>query len=189
MYKYSLSAVKQNCYNTKVNKKAFTIIEIIIAIAVILILATAALSGSGGIIRSMRFNNAFNKMILMVQRAKSLATSGKKTDVKSYKVEFLLEEGTVNLIADAGTVETMDTLELEQTSLLKLTSPSCGNATTYSAIIFNNQTNEIELKCSNAPNATNESLLKISLEEKDADGNSVREKTFSINHLSGLPQL
>lgn len=173
----------------KTPSKGFTILEIVIAIAVILILATAALSGSGGIIRSMRFSNAFNKIILMVQRAKSLATSGKKTDVKSYKVEFLLDKGTVNLIADTETAETMDTLELEQTSLLKLTSPSCGDAITYSVIIFNNQTNEIELKCSNAPGATNESLLKISLEEKDIDGNSVREKTFSINHLSGLPQL
>ena len=124
------------CYNRRVNKKAFTILEIIIAIAVILILATAALSGSGGIIRSMRFNNAFNKMVLMVQKAKSLATSGKKTDVKNYKVEFLLDKGAANLIADTGTAEIMDTLQLEQTSSLKLSSPSCGGATSYSAIIF-----------------------------------------------------
>ena len=70
----------------------------------------------------MRFNNAFNKMVLMVQKAKSLATSGKKTDVKNYKVEFLLDKGAANLIADTGTAEIMDTLQLEQTSSLKLSS-------------------------------------------------------------------
>lgn len=173
------------------SKKAFTIIEILIAITVILILAAAALGNSGGIIRSMRFNNTFNKMILMVQKAKSLATSGKKTDVKNYKVEFLLDDGTVNLIADTATGgETMDTLHLGKTSLLKLTSPSCGEtAATYSAIIFTNKTNEIELKCSNTPNAGNEPLLRIKLTEEDASGKPVREKNFSVSNLSGVPQL
>lgn len=124
----------------------------------------------------------------MVQKAKSLATSGKKTDVKNYKVEFLLKEGTANLIADTGTIETMDTLHLEQTSLLKLTSPLCGDVT-YSAIIFNNKTDEIELKCSKESSAENKTLLQIRLEELNASGNPVRTNTFSVSHLSGVPQL
>lgn len=187
--------------------KAFTILEIIIAIAVILILAAAALQGSGGIIRSMRFNNAFNKLVLMTQKARSMAVAGKNVDIEKYAIIISLEgfppqypKNTAALISykySAAKPEILDILNLTEASKLYLKTEKadgllCNN---IAVAIFKNGFAEPILACDgnsaglNPASADMTNTLKISLVEEDAAGNEIREKTFSINHLSGLPQL
>lgn len=181
--------------------------EIVIAIAVILILAAAALQGSGGIIRSMRFNNAFNKLVLMVQKGKSLATAGKDTSVEKYAIIISLTgissvypENTAALVLYkylAPKPEVLELLNLEETSKLYLKTEKADGlkCSQIAAIIFKNGTAEPTLACDgnsvslNPAAADLTNILKISLEEKDAAVNQVREKTFSISNLSGVPQL
>lgn len=186
---------RRNCYNIKVNKKAFTIIEILIAITVILILAAAALSGSGGIIRSMRFNNAFNKMVFMVQRARNLAIAGKNADVEKYAVEIFKNTAALFTSPESATSEIL-TLP-ESTKLQFKTKTETGlECISMAIIIFKNGVSEPVLACDGEmsgsldPTSGNTAnTLKITLQELGASDEPVREKTFSINHISGVPQL
>lgn len=177
-----------NCYNKRVKNKAFTILEIVIAIAVILILAAAALQGSGGIIRSMRFNNAFNKLVLMVQKGRNLAIASRDTNVEKYEIKIDLASNTADLVKYAKSSTTSESIELltfTDTSNMSLKAASDIECNTTAVATFLNGTSEPTLKC----DASAVNTLKISLREKDAAGNQVREKTFSVNRLSGIPQL
>lgn len=176
--------------------KAFTILEIIIAIAVILILATAVLGNSGGIIRSMRFNNAFNKLVFMVQRARNLAIAGKNAEVEKYVVEIF--KGTAALFTSPESA-TSEILTLPESTNLQFQTKTEINldCNSIAVIIFKNGVSEPILACDGVAGSLNPNpedianTLKITLEELDASDKNkvVREKTFSINHISGVPQL
>ncbi|MBI4994170.1 prepilin-type N-terminal cleavage/methylation domain-containing protein [Candidatus Peregrinibacteria bacterium] len=187
--------------------KAFTIIEILIAIAVILILAAAALSGSGGIIRSMRFNNAFNKLVFMTQRARSLAIAKKNADIEKYMVVISLApsipqfpKNTAALILykyDAPKPETIEVLTLQQDSQLYLKTKKANDleCNDIAVVIFKNGASEPVLACggpsviSNPSSSEVTNILKIFLTEQDASGNAVREKSFALYNTSGIPQI
>lgn len=165
--------------------KAFTILEIIIAIAVILILAAAALQGSGGIIRSMRFNNAFNKILFITQQARNQALNGKNTEVKSYEIKFIIA-------SVPHKVESInESLNFDAASKLTLTAEA-GGATGVTKCIssanisFENVTAKTTFLCDGGGGAE---YLRIRMEEKDAADNVVREKSFTLYNTSGIPQI
>jgi prepilin-type N-terminal cleavage/methylation domain-containing protein len=170
--------------------RGFTIIELIIVIAILLILAAGAFGGTGGIIRGLRFSNTFNKMILMVQQARSLAVTGKNPDLKSYEVQFnFTAPGSMVLqgIRQNDTPQEIERFSLDTQTNLEFTSePSCTQAT----IRFLNGKAETELICIGG--TLSSPLLTIGLEEtaSGAAGTApAHQKSFTIHRAAGIPQI
>lgn len=168
--------------------RGFTIAELIIVIAIIIILAGAAITGSAGLIRSLRFSNTFNKMIFMVQQARSLAVTGKGT---AANYDVLIEMVPLNISIGSSTSATRDiieTLVLEETTNLKFFAshtggPSCGTTAT---IQFERGSGKTSLQCDSANPPP--SSLTVGIREVEV-GVEKRSKTFSIHQAAGIPQI
>lgn len=167
------------------NKKAFTLIEIFIVVGIVLILAAAAINGYRGIVKTMRFNNTFNKIVAMVQQARNMASNGKNTDIKTYKIEFAAQEETTHIITlNSYGATDADKKEIEKLTLNEeiILYPKKDNSTCASASVsFKNVTAETSMMC----DALTADSLKIKL--SDADSNYSKE--FSIYRSSGIPQI
>lgn len=174
-------------------KKGFTIIELIIVVAILIIMAGAALSGTGGIIRGLRFSNAFNKIVLMVQRARSLAVTGKNPNIKWYEVQFsFASPGTAILQGEKqdGITQEIERFTLEpQTNLSFSKIPNCDPT---AEIRFLNGKAETQLICQGIAEEQ-VTLLTIGLQENAANAApgaaAVRSKSFTIHRASGIPQV
>lgn len=122
----------------------------------------------------------------MVQRARNLAIAGKNAEVEKYAVMIDPIKNTADLVKydKASASESLELLTFTETSNLHLTEEKCTNLAT---ITFQNGASEPALDC----NLSTVNILKIQLKELDASDKNkvVREKTFSINHISGVPQL
>lgn len=177
-------------------KKGFTIVELIIVIAILIILAGAALSGAGGIIRSLRFSNAFNKVILMVQQARSLAVTGKNSAMKAYEVQFNFSSpfsAVLQSIQQNDVAQEMERFTLDAQTNLSLTRPS--DCDPPVRIRFLNGRAETQLTCGDGVPPTQAIQLTIGLQESAAGAGAgaapalVRSKSFSIHRASGIPQI
>ncbi|MBI2638694.1 prepilin-type N-terminal cleavage/methylation domain-containing protein [Candidatus Peregrinibacteria bacterium] len=176
-------------------KKGFTIVELIIVIAILIIMAGAALGGVGGIIRGLRFSNTFNKMILMIQQARSLAVTGKNSDMKAYEVQFSFApvEAILRGIKQDDSVQTIETFVLNSSSTnLSFSNPlNCNPATT---IRFLSGKAETQLVCEGIAEQ-NVALLTVGLQEtalNTAPGAVpaiVRQKSFTVHRAAGIPQI
>lgn len=166
-------------------KKAFTIIEMLVVIAIVLILSAAAIGGTSGLIKNLRFNNAFNKTILLVQQARNLAITGKDNLIKSYILEFDLAAGKATLKSkkESGAPSELDKLVLDSASGMTFTASGAAYCTTTASITFANTTAETALSCVGAGASTYLQVLKIEI-RMDA-----KTKSFSINKASGVPQM
>lgn len=185
-------------------KRAFTVAELLIIIAVILILSAAAIGGSQGLMRSLRFGNSFNKIMFMIQRARSLAVTGKNPDVKSYQVNFKLPledglpapgaaahtaalqkilEGATSAPDDDST-EISETFTLEtSTRLFFAATPPAGITETCDSVTltFKNGNAQTSLSC----NTTAISQITLELKENGAE----RSKKILIHGATGIPQV
>lgn len=168
--------------------RGFTIAEIIIAITVIIILAAAAITGSAGLIRTLRFNNAFNKMIFMVQQARSLAVTGKGS-AAIYDVKLDIVANTISIGSSTAAIrEPLETLTLEATTNLEFFASRTGGVCGISAIIqFERGSGKTSLQCDsvNPP----PSLLTVGVVREVEAGAERRSKTFSIHQAAGIPQI
>lgn len=177
----------------KKTRFAFTIIELIIVIAILLILAAGAFGGTGGIIRGLRFSNAFNKMVLMVQQARSLAVTGKNPDLKSYEVQLNMSAPFSAVLQgiqqnDAPQIIESFTLDAASTNLSLTNNGGCDPA----IIRFLNGKAETQLLCTGGslPSVT---LLTIMLEDTSGGAPAgtapVHSKSFTIHRAAGIPQI
>lgn len=163
----------------------YTLAEILVVVSIILILATAALQGTRSIIKNMRFSNAFNKMLFMVQHGRNLAITGKDSTAKNYGVrfEFIIQphKAIVYKTIDK-VVEDIDTFTLEKNSNLEFTvTPKC--LANVMKLEFTNKSGEAKIICGNTPP---QSTVTIGLKENAPDG---RSKSFSIHAAGGIPQV
>lgn len=162
------------------NKKAFTIAELIIVIAITMILAAAAIGGTRTIIQTLRFNNIFNKTVMMVQEARNLAVTQKSTKPIEYSVAI----DFVAIKLKEGRNTTISTTTLAQDSDLSFSfEPNCLSV----EIIFAPGTANTELNCIGSTTEHPESL-KITLVETD-NNEIARQKSFSIHKTAGIPQV
>lgn len=163
--------------------KAFSITELIIVIAIILILATAALNTVPGVLQGLRFNNAFNKMVLMVQEARSLAMTAKKS-ADFYEVHFPTTGSSQKAYLKSSDEE-LDTLILEAKTNLKFffEPDNCAEA----IIQFATVNGKLTITCTGAANP-NPQILTVGLKEIVSD-KTTRSRSFSIHSASGIPQV
>jgi len=156
--------------------KGYTIVELIIVITIILVLAGAAIGGTSGIIRNLRFTNTFNKMVLMVQQARSNAITGKNE--QSYGIN--IQSSVFQIFAGTSTT-VIETLQAP-TNLVFSTKGSltCAAAAT---IEFTSLKATTTLKC----NGIDEKQLEVSLCNDSAC--TTNKKSFLINKAAGIPQV
>ncbi|MBP9717686.1 prepilin-type N-terminal cleavage/methylation domain-containing protein [Candidatus Gracilibacteria bacterium] len=181
------------------NRRGFTLLEILISLTIIIILTAAALSGSRSLTSQLQLNNAMDKVTFMVQRARALAISNKNTDnaneakISAYGVVFSFGEqpqNTVRVFAEkessANRIIDQDELAVETftfnpssaavTALSDAQLP-CNN---FAVIMFEVGTAKTSLYCNDRVNSAN--MLYV----KARAGTS--EKQFFIHRAAGIIQ-
>lgn len=169
-------------------KKAFTLIEIIIVMALILILTTAAITGTSKILAGLRFNNTFNKLIGMLQNARNLAMAG-KGDESFYQFRVETQHPpylTWVFSPNKGPLETfsidpsMNTYELVVTDLTSgLPCPAITD------INFAAHTGKMSINCPGIPDEDEAKLVEFRLTLKA----TAQEKIFLLHRAAGIPQV
>lgn len=168
------------------NKKAISLVEMIIVITVVLILAAAAVSQTAGIQRLLQFNNAFQKTIFMIQRARTMALSS-GTGSTSVAIQ------NSKIILDVNNVE-KETYTLPSLIGLNPTQETAGVDCNNAKISFENGTGKTKLFCGDEYTGR---FLTIKLCQVQQGTNAspicpqanVREKSFIIHKAVGTPQL
>lgn len=167
--------------------------------SIVVILSAIALSGSMAAIRHLRFTNTFNKMVLMLQQARSLAQSGKDINIESYGVRFILtpaqtdDPQTAELFSvdPAGAKQTIESFTLLSTMNLEFASDIPPNCQTE-IFTFTNGTAATQLKCEYAAGDENPPQIRIGLCEKSADcfaATNIRKKFIFLHKEAGIPQI
>lgn len=171
------------------NSRGFTLIEILIVVAIVAILAAAAIGNSSGLIDGLRFNNAFNKTVFMVQQARNFSSSGKDNFSHGVQIVNGATSFTIKLFADDDGDGSYDASEeSENYSLPSGVSIEVSNLGGSSSecdfpiqILFALRTAEASLKCG----TTSTSQIKITLTSATLG----RTPSFSITSASGIPQV
>lgn len=170
------------------NRGGYTIIELIIVVAIVLILTASVLAGTGSLTRSLRFNNSFDKLILLVQQARSLAKANKDSSIKSYGVRFewdLTTSAVVFSENQTGTVadEVSSKLTLADGTQLKIFTPQ--NCTLSATIRFAAGSADASLRCEGVAKP-DVALLTMGIRDTSTAN---KTKTFSIHRVGGIPQV
>ncbi|MBI5413487.1 prepilin-type N-terminal cleavage/methylation domain-containing protein [Candidatus Peregrinibacteria bacterium] len=160
-------------------KSAFTLIELMIVIAIMLILAAAAMSGMSSVLRNLRFGNAFNKAVFMVQQARNLAAT-EKGAAASYRVEIASDN--IKLFADTTLTETYNLQNMPGATFVSQVTGITGNCST-AKIEFAKGAAKTILTCEGG--SANPASLTVALSDT---ANSLN-KSFSIHNAAGIPQL
>ncbi|MEK9133086.1 MAG: type II secretion system protein [Patescibacteria group bacterium] len=174
------------------NKSGFTLLELMISIVVILILAAAVLGGTGSVMQNLRFGNAFNKIVFMVQSVRSMALIA-KGDIAVYGIAF-----TQPNVDGFGAVETFSQSADDQKTVLEsFILPSNINSYFYAAKSAN-----VDISCGNSAGVTfergtvrvtfdcggqspTEPVVVFGLKEKVG----TRSKSFRVHKQTGMPQM
>ena len=174
----------------KMNNKAYTLAELMIVIAIVLVLAAAAITGGASVIKNLKFGNAFNKIVFTVQRARSAALTAKDAQtVSEYRVSLdnsmiaLSAEGSggSETIVDSYTIDTRQTMELAAYDISNgLPGAICSDG---AAISFAVKTAAAAFECAGSANPS-PALLKIVLMHDDGS-----KKSFIIHKEAGIPQV
>lgn len=161
-------------------KSAFTLVELMIVVAIVLILAAAATGGALSVLRNLRFSNAFNKAVFIVQEARNLAINEKGT-AASYRVE--ITGTTLNLFALDSTTA-IDSYALQNMPNATFYSRAVGSSgdCTPAEIKFAKGAVKTTLICAGADNPAS-LIVGLSDPENNLD------KSFTIHKAAGIPQL
>lgn len=169
-------------------KNAFTLIEFLIVITVVMILAATAITGSTGVIQNLRFGNAFNKMVFMVQQARNLALTA-KGKIPGYQIKF--DNKKIELFTTEGNDKKLDTLNLPAQGITycvenlsagatpSVTLPSCN--CNSASIGFTSGTAKTILSCA----GQNVAFMRFGIKTTD----NTRQKFFTIHAATGIPQI
>lgn len=190
--------------------RAFTLIEILVTVGIILIIASVGLIGGSSVVNNLRFSNAFNKMMLIVQnaRARSLTTqaSATQSNIVQYSVEFLPASGSVRFFSESGTARlgefntgqpsAEDDLLMEPAfdvatavpgaalvleNLNPATPPVCAQNIVIS---FAKGTRNLTMRCDGAAQ-----IYHVRLGLQTGAGLTLKKKTFTLHQASGIGQL
>ena len=165
----------------------------IVVVCIVMILAAAAITGSAGILRNLRFGNAFNKIVLMVQSARGLAVTGKNsydTPITSYDVRFNLSASQSvdifangpNVVVETYTIEATTGLQIFANELENAAAPTpCSGLDPAAVLSFAQNSAALTLTCGGTPRP----LMQFGIQE-GAGGTS---KTFLIHQAAGIPQV
>lgn len=192
---------------------AFTLVEIMVVIAIVMILASAAVLQTSQVQNLLQFSNTFSRLTLMAQRARNLAftetESGTDFGVYMEGTDIVTGQQKVTLFADrdgderydpsGGDPEVSDE-KLENALVLPQGIKVLGDnfqgpesCTSQILILFESATGNMVFFCNGTkmdkdaidPSQNQSGQLQINLQQEATD----REKCFVIHVLSGIPQI
>lgn len=190
---------------------AFTLLEIMITISIVLILATAAVLQTSRIQNLLKFNNTFQKMVLLVQQARNLAFTEKEAGTNfgvyfegtgivtgQQKIYLFADRNANGLYTPSASPDQQDE-KLEnplavpvgmQVLMWDFTSPQpCGS---FSEIVYETGTGNPMIFCNSAIPIPRTGIVGQSqggqLEIKLTHTAENREKCFTVHLLSGAVQ-
>lgn len=178
------------------NKKAYTLIELMVVIMIVLIIAAAAITGSAGLMKSLRVGNTFNKIVFTVQRARNLASTGKNQ--AAYGVFFenspdptasdkvtIFTDRNGNEQYDSGPVsaELIELITINPSDAsLTMSDKTSGDLECVNSglILYKENSGEAILRCGG--DLANKTLMEFGIVSEDV------ERTFLIHRVAGVPQ-
>lgn len=171
-------------------KHAFTLAELIVVISIIIVLAGASIIGTAGIIKNLRFANAFNRLVFMVQEARSRAVTSRGT-AAAYIVTIDLASTKKNIkLTDENTSSTpIDSFILDAAGAIEFfakygSPPSRTVCNADASIRFERKTARATLVC-----GTSDPIPLMEFGIEDNQQNPQRTKSFLIHQAAGIPQL
>ncbi|MFA6521199.1 MAG: prepilin-type N-terminal cleavage/methylation domain-containing protein [Candidatus Gracilibacteria bacterium] len=177
------------------SNRGFTLIELVIAVTVIIILAGSALAGVGPVMRSLRVGNTFNKMVFMVQQARSAAaTSRGESDYYGVKFEINVMPSIIHRFEEK--IGDLQPTPVEDFAILASANSKifANNKQTGQPCGFNSATIKFEKKTAiphfycDGVEADNNSILMEFLLKEDLQANA-KTKGFIIHKQAGIPQI
>lgn len=175
------------------NNQAFTLLEIIIVVTIVLILATAAVSQTGSVQQLLKFNNVFQQTVFFVQRARTMALT-QREDAPRFGVDFSTSN-SIQLFKDpAATVE--ETFQFPSGIIHHVTIGVAGGTNCPSAqITFDRETARTRFSCTgiDEPLVLQVTLCQLTSGSSATDCASaptdiIRSRSFVIHRAAGVPQ-
>jgi len=180
------------------NSGAYSINEMLIVIVIIVILASATISGTGRIVKNLRFSNTFNQLVFLFQKGRNLAIAGKS--VNAEEKDYLLTIQTQNNGIGLGTYtddSSLGGMYFNQNGLQLFGNDitngfpgeECG---TRVWVKFKRKTGDMDTDCPGSSQIKSK-LLEVGLYERNQfDTGRLpggRQQTFIISKASGLIQV
>lgn len=179
-------------------KKAFTLIEIIIVMAIVLILTAAAITGTSRILKNIQFNNVFNKLVFMVQTARNLAIAGKTgdTNVRFYDLHV---ETSLNQFLDLrtrnadGSTDSIEFYFIDKNKFKVFSSDITNGIPGIDCpqevhIKFEVGTGKFFVNCPGGLNPEAK-IIQVGVKELQENAPGTREQSFLIHRATGIPQV
>lgn len=171
-------------------RPGLSIAELIIVIAIIMVLAATTIGSIGTISRNLRFGNAFNKIVFMVQQARSSALTAKGNQEK-FGFSMNMAENKAELFSESGGNRTVleTTVFASEVGILQYAADAtqapfpCANT---AAVMFDRSSAKVTLVCDGREPPA---LMRFGLKESNNVGADAREKFFTIHRGSGIPQV
>lgn len=178
-------------------KRAFTLLEIIIVITIIITLAAVAVSQTSGVQQLLRFQNAFQQTVFLVQRSRTMAVTRQGT-AEVFGID-LSASNEINLFSATSISDTDPTSEenfkLPSDIFHSVQRTASGGADCTAAKIgFERGTGNTLFSCTDLPPGVRE--LRITLCQvssgascaSEGDPEFIRNRSFIIHLASGIPQ-
>lgn len=190
-------------------EQGFTVVELLIVITIMLVLASSAIAGGMYILRMLKFNNVFNKVILMVQNARSMAATEKGGgETAKYGVRFFsgtpfyvqifsqsAADATDGTITEAFYLPRDFSMQIQDLTIT-IGSSTCESTvptTPLAEIIFPKASRDIVMKCegtdvSSGPDPPEKiKLMQFSISSVGPFGTTT--KAFVVHKTTGMPQI
>ena len=188
-------------------QKAFTIVELLIVIAILLIMASIALVNARGIIQEQKISNNYNELTSILEGMRNSALTNQNSQTLGLRVEFTLtnsDEPTnmqQNEIKPGLNPNTTISSQLDSTknyltqglrvSVEKQEENTRNNPTipcnSSASIMFESQTGKVLFSCDSADFAPNPLITQLKIGLTDIN-TPARTRFFTIHRAAGIPQ-
>lgn len=171
---------------------AFTLIEIIIVTAIIIILTAAAITGASGVVKTLRFNNTFDKVVFMLQKTRSIAIAERKNEpyyqfmIETQHPPYFTQIRTWNEVIEQFEVDPLPGQDYELIVTDLTSGLPCPHIT---EINFDPKTGKMSINCPGIPQVDEAKLIEFRLREFPFISGKSREKIFLIHRAVGIPQV
>lgn len=170
----------------------FTLLELLLVITVVLVLATIAITQTSGAQKALQFNNTFQQVVFLTQRARTMALT-ERTPGSQFGIDFAgSPQNEVRLFEEEPTsIEEEFTFPSGVYHEVTQTEAEAGAACLDTQISFDTATGETNFSCTGADEPL---VLRVTLCQLTAGISctskrvELRRRSFLIHRAAGIPQ-
>ncbi|PIQ78490.1 hypothetical protein COV82_00875 [Candidatus Peregrinibacteria bacterium CG11_big_fil_rev_8_21_14_0_20_46_8] len=181
------------------NRAAYSIIELLVVVAILLILAAVAVGTANGVLAEQRMNNAYNAVTNLIQEARGNALASKDSQIAEYRITIpqpLIanpnQPVTVVLssVSTSGAETQLERIDLGNQGLdiLFYQDQQQQACNLTSRIMYQTQTGTPIFECAVTAYTGNLNTKQIRIEIRERNQQNPRQRLFTIHRASGTPQ-